>query len=41
MTTEAKRNKISSKGKMVCIGIDMHKHSWRIGLHKSSELHVA
>jgi transposase len=30
MATRVKRNKINFKGKMVTIGIDMHKHSWRI-----------
>ena len=30
MATRVKRNKINFKGKMVSIGIDMHKHSWRI-----------
>jgi hypothetical protein len=30
MATRVKRNKINFKGKMVSIGIDMHKYSWRI-----------
>ena len=30
MATKEKRNKISLKGKKGCIGIDMHKHFWRV-----------
>lgn len=30
MATKEIRNKISLKGKIVCIGIDMHKHFWRV-----------
>jgi hypothetical protein len=30
MSTKVKRNKINIKGKMVSIGIDMHKRSWHI-----------
>ena len=30
MATKIKRNKINFKGKIVNIGIDMHKRSWRI-----------
>ena len=30
MTSNAKKNRINFNGKMVSIGIDMHKHSWRI-----------
>ena len=30
MTSNAKKNPITFNGKMVSIGIDMHKHSWRI-----------
>ena len=30
MATKTKRNKINFKGKIVNIGIDMHKRSWRI-----------
>lgn len=30
MATKVKKNKINFKGKMVNIGIDMHKISWRI-----------
>jgi len=30
MAIKEKRNEISLKGKRVCIGIDMHKHFWRV-----------
>ena len=30
MATKVKRNKINFKGKMVSIGVDMHKCSWHI-----------
>jgi hypothetical protein len=30
MTSKVKKNKINFNGKMVSIGIDMHKHSWRM-----------
>ena len=30
MATKEKKNKINFNGKMVSIGIDMHKHSWHI-----------
>ena len=30
MATKVKRNKINFKGKMVSIGVDMHKGSWHI-----------
>ena len=30
MASRIKKNKINFKGKTVNIGIDMHKHSWRI-----------
>jgi hypothetical protein len=30
MASKIKRNTINFNGKMVNIGVDMHKHSWRI-----------
>jgi len=30
MATKVKRNKVNFKGKMVSIGVDMHKRSWHI-----------
>jgi len=30
MANKVKRNKINFKGKMVSIGVDMHKRSWHI-----------
>ncbi len=30
MGTKVKKNKINFNGKMVSIGIDMHKHFWQI-----------
>ena len=30
MGTKVKKNKVNFNGKMVSIGIDMHKHSWHI-----------
>ena len=30
MASKVKKNKVNFKGKMVSIGIDMHKISWRV-----------
>ena len=30
MAAKVKKNQINFNGKMVSIGVDMHKHSWRI-----------
>ncbi len=41
MDTRIKRNQINVKGKMVCIGIDMHKLSWRITALVEGEIVLA
>lgn len=41
MDTSIKRNKINFKGKMVYIGIDMHKLSWRITALVEGEIVLA
>jgi hypothetical protein len=38
MDKRIKRNKINFKGKVVCIGIDIHKLSWRITALVEGEL---
>jgi len=40
MATKVKRNKINFKGKMVNIGVDMHKRSWRITALVEGNMHL-